>query len=201
MPRKCVIKLSLLWVAAFGMTGLPLLVGCYAGPTGFLATAGSTHETAPPAASKRSFSDVAGMATLTPINQSGVHARIEFVDDGATLTVFGEAAGLEPAESYVTLIYDNGSAPGGPNPCAPTIFNPQDPGFLLATMLIGFWSVDADGNGTLFAINTNFGADYVPLDRFRSTSVRLVTGPPPAPGRPPATELVACGHVADQPQP
>ncbi len=97
-----------------------------------------------------SFSGFAAMANLQPMNQSGIRARIEFLDDGTTLTVTGAATGLHPAESYVTLIYDNGSVPGGPNGCAPTIFDPQDPGFVLGTMLIGFWNVDSEGIGSLF---------------------------------------------------
>ena len=57
----------------------------------------------------RSTSDFGGMANLEPIDRSGIRARIEFEDDGTTLTVTGTATGLDPAESYVTLIYDNGS--------------------------------------------------------------------------------------------
>ncbi len=139
-----------------------------------------------------------GQGSLHPIDRSGVHANIVFVDDGTTLVVSGTATGLDPDESYLTLIYDNGSVPGGPDACAPMIFDPTDPGFLLGTMVIGSWTVDAEGNGSLSAINTNFGADYVRLDQFRSTSVRRVLGPPPVPGAPPPTELVACGHVADR---
>ncbi|MCZ6653257.1 MAG: hypothetical protein O7D91_09555 [Planctomycetota bacterium] len=139
-----------------------------------------------------------GQARLHPIDGSGVHANIVFVDDGTTLVVSGTATGLDPDESYLTLIYDNGSVPGGPDACGPTIFDPTDPGFLLGTMVIGSWTVDAEGNGSLSAINTNFGADYVRLNQFRSTSVRRMLGPPPVLGAPPPTELVACGHVADR---
>ena len=179
------------------------LGGCGGEPTGTGADAAKGQGTALSAmvaALGGEFEARTGSARLTQIDESGVEARIEFVDDGAVLTITGEATGLDPFETYVTLIYDNGSLPGGPNACAPTIFNPADPGFILSTMLTGFWEVDEEGNGTLFAINTNFGADYVPLDRFRNTSVRLVTGPPPGPGAPPMTELVACGRVASQPR-
>ena len=132
---------------------------------------------------------ISAMANLAPRNGSGVKANIDFVDDGTTLQINGTASGLDAGETYLTLIYDNGSVPGGPNACTPTIFDPQDPDFLLGTMVIGFWEVDAQGQGTLSAINTNSGEDYVPLDKFRSTSVRLVIGPPPFPGAPPETEL------------
>ena len=149
------------------------------------------------AAEERTTEVLVGKANLHQIDNSGVKARIQFVDDGMTLTVTGTAAGLDPAESYVTLIYDNGSVPSGPRACQPTIFNPEDPDFLLATMFIGFWTVDEEGRGTLETINTNFGLDYVPLDKFRNTSVRLVIGPPPKGSVIPMTELVACGHVSE----
>ena len=138
-----------------------------------------------------------GKANLHQIDNSGVKARIQFVDDGTTLAATGTAAGLDPDESYVTLIYDNGSVPSGPRACQPTIFDREDPDFLLATMFIGFWTVDQEGQGTLETINTNFGLDYVPLERFRNASVRRVTGPPPEGSVIPMTELVACGHVSE----
>ena len=108
---------------------------------------------------------ILGEANLHAINRSGIKARIDFVDDGATLMAIGTATGLDPAESYVTLIYDNGSVPGGPKACQPTIFDPEDPGFLLMTMFVGFWQVDPEGRGILVAINTNNGLDYVPRAR------------------------------------
>ncbi len=146
----------------------------------------------PPAAESRT-----GKANLHQINKSGIKARVQFRDDGTTLAVTGTATGLDPGESYLTLIYDTGSVPSGPKACQPTIFDPTDPDFLLATMFIGFWAVDADGQGTLEAVNTNGGFDYVPLDKFKNTSVRLVTGPPPKGSVIPMTELVACGHVSE----
>ena len=135
-------------------------------------------------------------ANLHSMNQSEVKAAIDFVDDGTSLFVIGTATGLDPAQTYLTLIYDNGALPGGPNACLPTIFDPGDPEFLLDRMVVGPWIVDADGNGSLSAINTNFGADYVPIDLFRAASVRRVLGPPPGPGAPPPTALEACGRVA-----
>ncbi len=142
-----------------------------------------------------------GTAQLHPIDDSRVLATIHFADDGVNLLVTGVATGLDPGETYLTLIYDNGSVAGGPRACAPTIFDPGNPDFLLATMLVGFWEVDDDGVGTLTAINTNNGADFVPLEKFRNTSVRRFIAPPPAPGAPPVTELVACGHVASNRRP
>ena len=109
---------------------------------------------------------------MAPRNQSGVRGRITFTDDGSTLTVTGTATGLTPGEIYVSLIYDNGSSPGGPEACEPTIFDPTDPDFLLPTMFVGVWVNAGDGTGTLAAINTNGGADYVPLSKFKTISIR-----------------------------
>ncbi len=114
-------------------------------------------------------------ADLDEINESGIEGEIEFTDDGSTLTIVGEASGMDPTApfgTYVSLIYDNGSVATGPDACEPAIFDPEDPDFLLPTMFIGVWSVDAEGEGTLAATNTNDGADYVPLDKFRTISIR-----------------------------
>ena len=137
-----------------------------------------------------------GKADLRPIDESGIKARIVFVDDGTTLTVTGIAAGLDPAETYLTLIYDNGSTGSGLRACQPTIFDPTDPDFLLATMFVGFWTVDSDGFGILEETNTNGGLDFVPLSKFRNVSVRRVIGPPSKGSMIPVTKLVACGSVA-----
>ena len=174
-----VCSLGLAGVIAAGL-GLPVLVG------------------APPAQGGGGET-VTGRANLHPIDDSGIKARIAFEDDGATLTVTGKATGLNPGESYITLIYDNGSVPGGPRACQPTIFDPTDPDFLLATMFVAFWAIDPDGNGTLEATNTNGGFDYVPLSKVGNASVRLVTGPPPKGSVIPMTELMACGHVNRRP--
>lgn len=141
-------------------------------------------------------SDATGRAQLHPENQSGIVGTINFTDDGGTLSVSGTAGGMDPAETYFSLIYDIGSAPGGPEACEPTIFNPADPNFILPTMFVGVWSVDAGGNGTLTATNTNGGADYVPLTKIKTISVRRDTFPE----NPPFFNVLdACGQVATHP--
>ena len=188
-PRWSILHLGASVAAALAAAGLAL---------GAFATALNTAPVSVDTTVSVSTGEIyIGQANLQPIDRSGVRAKITFIDDGSMLMVLGTATGLDPAQSYVTLIYDNGSLPGGPSACQPTIFNPFDPEFLLPTMFVGFWSVDADGNGTLNAINTNGGFNYVPLEKFRSTSVRLVTGPPPPGGSIPMTQLVACGHESD----
>lgn len=142
-----------------------------------------------------------GGSDLKPVDDSGVEASIVFVDDGRTLRVVGTATGLDPAETYLSNIYDVGSVSEGPGACVPSIFDPKDPDFILPTMFLGFWEVDADGNGRLCAINTNSGADFVPLDKIGTVSVRLIVAPPPAPDAPPMTQLVACGRVNEQRRP
>jgi hypothetical protein len=107
-------------------------------------------------------------------NPRPIEVEIDFEDDGVVLRVTGEAEGLTPGDTYISLIYDIGSEAEGPDACEPTIFDPNDPNFILETMVLGFWNVDGDGDGTLSAINTNFGADYVPLSKIGAVSIRNV---------------------------
>jgi hypothetical protein len=127
-----------------------------------------------------------GRAKMHPMNQSGVKGVINFTDDGSTLTITGTATGLVPFGGYFTLIYDNGSVPGGPEACEPSIFVSTDPDFIIPTMEVGSWVVDAEGNGTLNAVNTNDGEDYVPLSKIKTISIRQL----------PTFPLVACGEEA-----
>jgi hypothetical protein len=142
-------------------------------------------------------------ANLHPENQSGVKGKIVFEDNGVdTITMSGTAWGLDPAGTYVSLIYDNGSVPGGPFACEPT--GPD----LFGKMLVGeggfafTWVVDSDGHGTI--TGTNFldeelfgdtappfppGA-YVSVDDFKTISIRHLEA---------GFALVACGQVASHP--
>ncbi|MFH0352413.1 MAG: hypothetical protein ACHBMF_10880 [Chromatiales bacterium] len=133
-----------------------------------------------------------GSATLDPIDASAVRARIAFIDNGVDLIVLGTATGLDPGKTFISNIYDNGSVATGPNACEPTIFDPNDQGFILPTMFLGTWVVDATGIGKLTAVNTNNGKDFVPLRKFRTVSIRQFV----APGSPPETVLEACGNVS-----
>jgi hypothetical protein len=131
-----------------------------------------------------------GAARLHPIDRSGVRARIVFLDTGSPdqgLVVSGQAAGLDPAQTYVSLIYDTGAVPGGPRACEPT-----GPTLSPAQMIVGTWQVAADGTGTLFAVKT--AAGYAALESFDAVSVRIVVGPPPA-----GFVLQACGQVHRNP--
>lgn len=85
-------------------------------------------------------------ATQHPVNQSGVLGRINFTIVPARLAVTGRATGLQgPSISrYVSLVYDIGSNPGGPELCEPTE--------AIDGMFVGFWAVDALGNGTLIQV-------------------------------------------------
>ena len=48
-----------------------------------------------------------------PGTLSRIRATFTFVDDGATITMSGEAWGLDPDVTYVSAVSDNGSVPGG----------------------------------------------------------------------------------------
>src|SRR5947209_20299435 len=75
-------------------------------------------------------------ANQHPANQSGVMGRITFTDTGSGLVVTGTARGLAPSTlgRYVTLVYDVGSVPGGPDNCEPTVPMPG--------MFVGIWTSD-----------------------------------------------------------
>ncbi len=128
-----------------------------------------------------------GAARLHPIDQSGIEARINFVDTGTALQVSGTATGMDPTKMYFSLIYDNGSVPGGPHACEPTggLTGPQ--------MVIGFWQpLTGSSTRSLTAVKT--GPAYAPLSAFDTVSVRVVLGPPPA-----GFVLQACGEVHTNP--
>ncbi len=164
-----------------------------------------SSQTLAPEAPSPSFSHASGVATgraqLHPVNQSGVKGMITFEDDGTTLQINGTAQGLDPAGTYTSLIYDVESVPGGPVGCEPAILDPTDPGFLLPTMLVGLWSVDGAGNGTLAADNILLGNQiggtrvHVPLGKIKTISIRdtrINSGRGPQ-------AVVACGEVAVHP--
>src|SRR5215216_2222249 len=84
-----------------------------------------------------------GAATLHQVDRSGITARIVFLDTGdpsTGLVVSGTAKGLDPEDTYITLVYDDGSVPGGPRACEPPPGNDQT----MAQMFVGTWTVAAD---------------------------------------------------------
>jgi len=126
-------------------------------------------------------------ATQHPANRSGVMGRISITDTGTGLIFTGTARGLAPLTTsrYVTLVYDVGSVPGGPNNCEPTVPMPG--------MFVGRWTSDAAGNGLLIQLAPP--ASIAPLGTFDTVSIRDTTinggfGP---------TAVVACGEVAINP--
>jgi hypothetical protein len=129
-----------------------------------------------------------GSARLHPYDQSGIKARIDFVDTHNELTgllITGTATGLDPDKIYVSLIYDNAAVPGGPRACQPgndTLDEEQ--------MGLGRWIVNPDGTGTLVSVNAE-GA-YVPLSEFDTVSIIELT----VIGRPDLSRVVACGQVS-----
>lgn len=162
-------------------------VGCDSAPV----APGETDEVGSLALNHVKGGPTTAKANLHPSNQSAVKAKVTFTDDGSTLTVDGTATGLIPGVTYGSLIYDVSSLPGGPIACLPTIFDPTDPNFIIPTMFVGIWTNNGDGTGTLSATNTNGGADYVPLSKIRTISIRNfdVASVENA-------DLVACGVVA-----
>jgi hypothetical protein len=142
------------------------------------------------------FPDVAlaqqtGFAQVQPVNGSDIQAMIAFSDDGDTLEVRGVATGLDPTQTYVTLLYDVGSLPGGPTACLPT-----DNSLSFTQMVVGLWVTQESGIGMLTATKT--GGSYMALDDFGTTSIRLDTQPGqplPPEADPSRFVLQACGKI------
>ncbi len=133
-----------------------------------------------------------GSARLNEIDDSGIRARVAFLDTGSPaggLIVSAVASGLDPTQTYFSLVYDTGSAVTGPGACLPT-----GPALTEDQMEVGFWKVARNGVGTLFVVKR--GDDYVPLDEIGAMSIRIVLGPPPA-----GFVLRACGRVRSVGQP
>ncbi|SRR6266540_3258614 len=128
-----------------------------------------------------------GAARLHPIDRSGVHARINFVDTGSVLEVSGTATGLDSSKPYITLVYDNGSVPGGPEACEPT-----NNSLTFAQMFVGSWQPVGSSTRTLTA--TKSGPAYAPLSAFDTTSVRQFNAADPE-----ESPLKACGQVHTNP--
>ena len=90
-----------------------------------------------------------GLALQQEVDSSGIRGRILFLDTGGAetgLIVSGRARGLDPAVTYISLVYDVGSVAIGPNACLPTSGILDE-----VQMFVGVWQVGPSGNGRLFA--------------------------------------------------
>jgi hypothetical protein len=148
-------------------------------------------------------------AELAPINNSGISGEITFVDNPAakTLTIQGEAEGLNPARIYFSLLYNVGSPSVGKMACEPTAFPPDPRAISEIQMLVGFWSVNSEGEGKLLTVksmsgNSNLKANaallppflkgaqnapgYVGLNKVGNMSIRDVSA---------GLVLKACGDI------
>lgn len=128
-----------------------------------------------------------GKAELHPVSQSGVKARISFLDTGNDVTglvISGTASGLDPNKVYFSVFYRNNVAAGGPQGCM--LDNTFDDELDFA----GRWVVNADGTGTLSS--TNVTSAYAPLSTYLTVSVLCA----PFLGRPETFQLVACGKIS-----
>jgi len=134
-----------------------------------------------------------GGAEQHAINNSGIQAEVLFLDTGSNvhgLVVSGKATGLDPTQTYFSLLYNVGSVPGGPTACTPSPGN----AITFAQMFTAFWTVAPDGTGTLFRQKT--GTAYVALSDVATVSIRKAT-----PGmNPPFFDILqACGEIHRNP--
>jgi hypothetical protein len=125
-----------------------------------------------------------------PVGGSGINGDILFVDDPVahTLTVDGTATGLKPNVGYFSLVYTNGTHPGGiaegttvPGVATPACndFNKSgtssiDP----VQMVVGQWTNHNNGTGTIHAVKSMTGNSQAAS--WFSTPVTIIppTGPP-----------------------
>jgi hypothetical protein len=129
----------------------------------------------------------------------GVHRNI------GTLTVRGTGSGFRPGVTYVSLLYKNGNTatcsrfPAG---VAPTLQNMAQADSDFASMHLGFWVIDASGNGTL---TVDKEATIPGLDQYATVSVREMQPPNTGcydSGKDPAPQLNAlraCGALTVTP--
>jgi len=138
-------------------------------------------------ASARPDAFESGQATLHQMHQSGIMGRIDFTQTAGVVSATGSATGLAPntVARYVSLVYDRASVPGGPESCEPTT--------TMAGMGVGFWTSDANGNGTLHFFP--FLGPVAPLGSFDTTSIRDTT----INGGLGEAAVQACGEVALKP--
>lgn len=143
-------------------------------------------------------------ANIHQIDKSGIRAQLTFVDDGASLYATGIGTGFELGKFYLSLVYEEGSKPGGPGACV-SPFAPDDPRYLadFNQRFLGFWyfgpsttkffitgSFIATERGAQFVPGPKTGGNYVPLSRLHTVSIREVTF---------VTDPVlrACGAIGD----
>jgi hypothetical protein len=119
--------------------------------------------------------NLTGFAAVTqdinqhPVGGSGIEGRVHVTDTGSSLIIQATATGLNPAHGYFSLIYTLGSHPGGISqsqtlpltgnaiaPCSALNQNGMDT-ITTAQMLGGFWTVHADGTGTLDVVKSRTG--------------------------------------------
>lgn len=133
---------------------------------------------------------------------------LSVTDDGESLTVEGEASGLDPEGVYVSLFYDkrssvqgspsSGDAANNAAACEPGL-GEDHPQFLTVEQMeigsdgsIDLWVVDSDGSATLGPTST---LEYVSVKKIGTVSIRdaRVNG-----GFGPEA-VVACGVVTHDP--
>ena len=80
---------------------------------------------------------------------SVVHAVVEIQDSGTSDVTEGEAIGMNPSRTYVSLIYSTPAT--GPTACDP------GPPLTLQQMYLGVWHVNREGEGRLRSVKSHIG--------------------------------------------
>ena len=125
--------------------------------------------------------------------------------DGTSLNATGTGTGFELGKFYLSLVYEEGSTPGGPNACE-SPYAPDDPRFIadFNQRFLGCWyfgpsttkffitgSFIATDHGAQFVPGPKTAENYVPLSRLHTVAIREVTF---------VTDPVlrACGALGDE---
>ena len=132
-----------------------------------------------------------GHGHLAAGEAAGIEGEVAFLDTGDPdngLIICGSATGLDPSQTYFSMLHDRWPAPYEPGSCGG-----DDPWRLRdVQMVVGFWEVASDGTGSLFVVKA--GASYAPMDEIGGMSIRRVIGPPPG-----NLELRACARFVPLP--
>ncbi len=100
-----------------------------------------------------------------------IDGRVNFLDDGTTLTVNGAADGFNQALSYTSFFYGAGSFSRGSLACIPPTPNLLTP----TQMITAYWLPVGSSRRTLYVQKT--GTSYVSLSQVGTFSVRYDSTP------------------------
>jgi hypothetical protein len=117
-----------------------------------------------------------GEAKLVPVPRefvpgplTTVRGEVAISDNGSALRVKGEAENMDPAKTYVSLVYTTPAT--GPQACLP------GPPLSFTQMFLGAWEVNPEGHGRLRSTKTAAG-NTSPTPASLQAAIKFLTGAP-----------------------